>query len=189
MVNKLVKWTIMRLIAYCRKTGKVIDIIDRDKDGYAKPELYMRRYRLIHNKLFCLYIHRFFKSDDETHHDHPWNFFTWVIDGGYDEERLISKTYSKFKVWPASFEKKKIHRAPGSIAYRRGTDIHRVIIDRTYGPEEEHVAPLTVCFVGPRMREWGFWTESRKSKELKSWVVWTEFLGIDPGSSKFKGHS
>lgn len=191
LVAKLIKPIILFLIRYCEKRNKVVDIMDRDATGKAKPELYLRRYLLFSSSFACIYIHRFFKSDDETHHDHPWNFLTYIVDGKYKEEVLVSEIYAKYKVWPAKFSKQKNVREKGSIAYRRATDIHRVILYRNYKPEEFESAPLTICFIGPRVREWGFWgsVNSKKPKSLnKKWTIWTEFLNIDPQNPKFKGH-
>ena len=189
MLNKFIKWLTIKLITYCERNNKVVDIMDRDKNGNMKPELYLRRYMVFFSRFGCIYIHRFFKSDDETHHDHPWNFFTYVVEGGYKEELLKSTNYDKFNVWPAHFETSQTERKPGSIAYRQAKDIHRVILPRSYSPEEEQLTPLTICLIGPRIREWGFWKNIPDTKNFKKWRIWTEFLGIDPYNKDFKGHS
>lgn len=187
----MIKWLVMKLIAWCEKTGRVVDIRDRGVNGEIKGSLYLRRYMLFYSRFFCIYIHRFLKSDDETHHDHPWNFLTYIVEGSYTEELLKSSVYDKFKVWPVRFKKSQNHREAGSIAYKRATDIHRVIVDKERTEEEIDEAPLTVCFIGPRIREWGFWlpAQTKVSRQDKKWVLWTEFLGIDPSSPEFKGHS
>lgn len=184
----MIKKLILFLCDWCEKRGKVVMIMDRAEDGSTKPDLYLKRYMLFFSRFGCIYIHRFFRSDDETHHDHPWNFFTWVIEGGYQEETIQSDIYGKYGVWPAEFTKKLTTRKPGTIAYRRAKDIHRVILPRNFKAEEEHLAPLTVCFIGPRIREWGFWTPS-KDRNKKEWTIWTKFLDIDPSSPDFGGHS
>ena len=185
----MVKWLVLKLANWCERTGRMIDIRDRDENGETKGTLYLRRYMVFQSKLFCVYIHRFLKSDDDTHHDHPWNFLTYVVDGGYTEETVTSPLYKKFGVWPVEFTKSVTKRLPGTIAYRRAKDIHRVIVDKERTEAEVDQAPLTVCFIGPRVREWGFWLPVKEEPKKKRWVLWTEFLELDPSHPEFKGHS
>lgn len=183
----MIKWIVLQLIKWCERTDRVVKIYDRDTDGNSKGTLYLVRYMLFHSKYFCLYIHRFMKSDLEVLHDHPWNFFTYIVDGQYTERTVQSDVYNKFHVWPVKFKESTNFRTKGSLAFRKATDIHRVEIARNYKEEEIENAPLTMCFIGPRVREWGFWVPTNEGKHR--WVLWTEFLELDPSHPEFKGHS
>ena len=81
MVNYLSKKLALLLCKWCEKTGRVAYITG----GPAGKTVYLVRYMPIHSKYLCLYIHRFMRSDADDPHDHPWNFFTYVISGGYKE--------------------------------------------------------------------------------------------------------
>lgn len=158
-----------RLITFiAKKFGKRVVIEDRKT---STP--YLIRYILFSSKWFSIYVHRFLISDKGEHHDHPWNFYTWVITKGYKEEQLAQDLTDV----RGTYIDQDIYRKPGSIAYRSAESLHRVIIDREYTVEEENIAPLTVCFIGRRRRVWGFaWTD--KVNTLR-WVNWADYLQLN----------
>lgn len=109
---------------------------------------YLTRWRLIQTPLFAAYLHRFWAPDhDEDFHDHPWDFVSIVLAGGYVEERG----------WPLRVER----RGRGSVAYRRAEDLHRIA--------SVIVPTWTLVLCGRRRREWGFQTPH-------GWVQWEEYL-------------
>ena len=175
---------------WCERTGRVFYITG----GPKGTTVYLARFIVFQSKYCCLYIHRFMRSDADDPHDHPWNFFTYVISGGYKEAfydrsktiigtdtRLAKEGKTYFKdLWDKIINT----RLPGSIAYRRATDVHQVILDRDYEMSEIKQAPFTVCLIGPRLREWGFWPlEDRGS----CWVDWRTYLNITPNDNRTKG--
>lgn len=176
LLQKLLVKLVNKLCKYLEKNGGRYLIPDRGAGGVDKGRTYLVRYILFKSKWMCIYIHRFLVSDLETFHDHPWNFFTFVIQGGYDEYKIKRKN----GLWI----EKRIRRKPMSLAYRKATDIHRVAVDRNYTEEEMESAPLTICVIGPRVREWGFWIGDK----VKKWIGWTDFLNIDTSNSDFRGH-
>ena len=49
-------------------------------------EEHFKRWAIIETRYGSLYIHKISKSDeDKDPHDHPWNFWSFVISGGYIE--------------------------------------------------------------------------------------------------------
>jgi len=103
----------------------------------CKPELgpLMIRYMLIRTPWFSLYLHRFLRSDNDRHfHDHPWNFWTLLLSGGYREHTP-----------DGTFWRRRL-----SLLYRPAEWQHWV----------EIVKPVwTLVMVTPKRREWGFVTE------------------------------
>lgn len=84
-----------------------------------------------------LKLHIFLRSDaDEELHDHPWNFWSWVLIGEYAEITPIG--YTIRKRW--------------SFAYRRAEWRHRVICEKPV---------VTLVLTAPKSREWGFWRRSK----------------------------
>jgi hypothetical protein len=60
----------------------------RSQDGI----LHFRRWRLIETKYFRLYLHQIFESDKDKHlHNHPWNFLSIILCGGYVESLSAGK--------------------------------------------------------------------------------------------------
>jgi hypothetical protein len=101
------------------------------------------RYTLLRAKLFNIYLHQFIRGDmDRCLHDHPWDFISIVLWGGYWEE-----------MWAGKF-----WRRPGSILFRRAKTAHRVTLD----PGKR---AWSLVITGPKVRPWGFW-------EPSGWVKW-----------------
>jgi hypothetical protein len=98
---------------------------------------------------------------DKDPHDHPWDFISWVMWGGYDEE-----------IWPNDIKGPRppelvpsvFHRAVGTIARRLGTHMHRVV----KLPRGE---AWTFVITNDRYRSWGFWTP-------EGWVYWRTYMGL-----------
>jgi hypothetical protein len=101
----------------------------------------MHRWRLIQTPLFGIYVHQIYREDlDPVPHDHPWQFWSFVLRGGYQEElherpgdgvgRMVVR-------WP-----RRLHRFPLHHA-------HRIVA----------VAPhtVTLVLVGRKRRTWGFY--------------------------------
>jgi len=107
------------------------------KDG----ELHFRRYRLIECSFFAIYFHVIYKHDEDNHlHSHPWNFWSLILKGGY-EETFKSKYNENYETFI---------RKPFSLGFRFYDDYHRVIrlFSTTY----------TLVFCSPRNLNytWGY---------------------------------
>lgn len=83
-----------------------------------------------------LYLHKIERADDDKHqHDHPWNFVSLILSGGYVER--CGDTVSV--------------RRPGNIAHKICTKTHKVLhllSKRVY----------TLVFTYGKRREWGYST-------------------------------
>ena len=77
------------------KLGRKRIIMDR-----ANKEPYLIRYYLLFierkNFPFNIFIHHILKDDDEDLHDHPWGFFSLILNGGYRETILNEKQYTEY---------------------------------------------------------------------------------------------
>lgn len=92
-------------------------------------------------------------------HDHPWDFWSLVLRGGYVELRPFNAnpTYFVNGEEPCYAT----HRKAGSLAFRRCTDRHRII----------HVEPNTWTLIlqgKGKPNKWGFYTPQGK-------IPWREF--------------
>ena len=111
--------------------GERVDIPD-----VAEPTLvYLRRWFLARHDLGAVMLHAIHMNDADRHlHDHPWDFVSIVLRGGYEEER------------PGGVI---VKRRAGSVAVRRAEDLHRVRI--LY-----RCPTWTLVLRGRERREWGF---------------------------------
>ena len=159
------------MIPFCRR--KII------RNHLEKDQPYLIRYTLFRSRLFSIYIHRFMSSDSGDHHDHPWNFFTYILEGKYTEERLAADPNGK-----GELRITKTVRKTGSLAYRKALDTHKVFLDRAYRSDEEHLAPLTLCIIFRRHRIWGFIKRTATGYE---WVNWLDYLEFDGNLKRFYG--
>lgn len=117
---------------------------------------YIKRLHVIKTPWFAICLHWILKPDPEPHlHDHPVSFLSLILRGGYCEHRAIKGKDGRWIGNPMH----KTHRWYNWIRASEG-DRHRIV----------HVFPktLTICFMGPKTREWGFWTDS-------GWVYWKDY--------------
>lgn len=127
------------------------------------PSDYIRRLHVIMTPWFAICVHWINKPDAELHlHDHPVSFLSLILRGGYKELRTTDKLM--YKSGPRSN-----HPASPVEVYTRnwynkikasGFDRHRII--------EVKPSTVTLCFMGPKKREWGFHTE-------EGWVYWKDY--------------
>lgn len=191
MLNRVVRFLADKLVDWCVDNDRVHLI-----KGDGEKTVYLVRYIVLKSKFLTIFIHRFLRSDKQDPHDHPWNFFTYIISGCYyehfydrsaplaeiDLKQTINGTHEVHKVYTQYWSKTTNVRKEGSVAYRRANDIHRVELDRSYTLDEIHLAPYTVCFIGPRVREWGFWTSDT------IFVDWRRHLNINsPKDPRIEG--
>lgn len=125
----------------------------------ADGALYLVRYTLLWTKWLKIRIHHILLSDTECLHDHPWNFISIILKGGYTEEMPYKATFHapngimepvKYKKW----------YGPGSIVVRKAEDQHRLILN--WDIEKcEPTACWTLVFMFKRRREWGFWKRGK----------------------------
>lgn len=161
----MIRWLATVLMKRCERKKSVFYIRGTEADSDA----YMIRYIVFKSDWMCLYIHRFLRSDRDVHHDHPWNFLTYIISGSYEEEMLNPKTGVTIKTT----------RKQGSVARRKFSDAHKVLLRRSWVPHDCKDAPLTICLMGPRRQDWGFWVDNPGYLvPAHKKVPWREFLGI-----------
>jgi hypothetical protein len=156
-----------------------------------KEDVYLVRYVVFKTRFLSLYIHRFMRSDSSDPHDHPWNFFTYVVSGSYKEHFYDTMkprerkdyffTASKKRQFTSLWTPKINIRKAGSLAYRRAEDIHWVETDKVRSIWEINEAPLTICLILRRRRRWGFWTSSH------TFVDWRKFLKVRPNDPRIEG--
>jgi hypothetical protein len=131
---------------------------------------YLVRYTLISTSWFRVFIHKILRSDDDRDlHDHPWNFWTFLLWGRYTEEVPVDQ---RWKDGP----KIKCRFGPGSLIRHKASDCHRLELDTTF--EQKSAAeghwrvfkPVWTLFIaGPRLREWGFHTAN-------GWIDWRTYV-------------
>lgn len=135
---------------------------------------YMIRWRLFECPWFRVFFHRILRDDNDRHlHDHPFNFVSLIVNGGYVEHtpswHVMGETVSRTV-------------KPLSIVRHRATDLHRLSLLRRkvavitnvckgvthVGEKEIVVSAWTLVFAGRRLREWGFNTE-------RGWISWKDY--------------
>ncbi len=164
---KLLRWHI-------RKTS------EREQDiripGTPTISAYMLRWWFImRNAFFNIYLHRVFRSDDDTAlHDHPWWNFSIVLDGGYWEHTILPGGVHR-KVW----------FGPGSMQFRGfGRMAHR--LELAFGDNANGEAPATTIFItGPVLRRWGF-HHPEQWVDAFEWDAFCQARGI--GGHKMAGY-
>jgi hypothetical protein len=136
------------------KLGRYRLIPDRQSN-----EDYMHRYYLLFKnrteETFNLFLHKIVKSDDPVFHDHPWDFTTIIIKGGYWEH---TPDFFQGRV----VGDKKIWRGPGSVIKRQSHEFHWLELDNNQ-------PAITLFIPKKRKRDWGFLVNNE-------WILNTEYL-------------
>lgn len=127
-----------------------------DSDG----ALYLRRWRVIETPWFRIFVHKILTQDkDPDPHDHPWNFFSLVLWGGYVE-----------RVWlfPHIIQVRE-DNITSVIRSRKPFRGHRMPMDMAHKILSVRPNTYTLVVAGPRVQEWGFYTGA-------GWVYFKEYL-------------
>ncbi len=112
---------------------------------------YIVRLHVVKTAWFAVCLHWIKKPDAEPWlHDHPVSFLALILRGGYAERRWSAKRgeYIKINSW-------------FNFVRASKDDRHRIILCRAN--------TLTLCFMGPKTREWGFHIPA------EGWVGWKDY--------------
>jgi hypothetical protein len=135
-------------------TERVLRAVFRHRDIVTNGDLYLRRFYVsprIRGWQFML--HKIARPDlDRNPHDHPFDFATLCLRGGYVEHVDLPDG-----------EEQQAHVA-GQLRLRAAEHRHR--IDRILGP-----AAWTLVLAGPKRRTWGFWIG-------RAFTPWRTYLSI-----------
>ena len=134
---------------------KIFIFLDRKKVIYRKDKKspYLIRYYLLFKNRpdwfpFNIFIHKFLQSDDADLHDHPWDYFTFILYGGYYEYIENNDTLTKNKII-------KIWRPPGFFKYSSAYHKHRVELLNT------NQCCWTLFIPGKKIKNWGFYKNNQ----------------------------
>jgi hypothetical protein len=119
----------------------------------AHGEAYLHRLRIVNTPWFGINLHDIHLPDtDKDPHDHPWNFVSVVLRGGYGETLYTYDTV----------------RSVRSKVWRRGS-IHRMRTRSFHHIHKVEPGTRTLVFTGKRSKAWGFQTRT-------GFVPWQEYM-------------
>lgn len=120
------------------------------------PSGYITRLHLVQTPWFAICLHWLNGPDPEPWlHDHPVSFLSLILRGCYTERRAYGPQYGVDSIFAVT----KVNRWFNWI---RATpnDRHTIV--------EVKPGTVTLCFMGPKRRAWGFHTD-------KGWVHWKHY--------------
>lgn len=121
---------------------------------------YMERYWLFRTRWLSCRLHVILRSDREPDlHDHPYDYATVILRGGYVEVRPTLPLTRLGLHQTLSTERECI--APGRVLLRRAESLHRLEV-----PSGQTC--LTLFFLSRKRRSWGFQTPN-------GWVYWRDY--------------
>ncbi len=145
--------------------------------------VYLRRFFLWRNHHGrSIYLHHILRSDDDPDpHDHPFDFTSIILRGGYFDQEWGFVPPSVDGGPGIRYQKEGTPVFPGEIVRRPASHIHRVILfSKDFGWDANGsfvsgppTPAWTLVITGPHFRHWGFIKEDR-------WVYWREYLGLGP---------
>lgn len=115
--------------------------------------LYMARWTVFESKWFNVRVHYIVRPDQDRHlHDHPWNWASLVLSGGYIEAvpEELQPCFGAKDIESVKYRQ----REAGSFCLRRATDRHRIasVVPGTF----------TLFITGTKINWWGFITPGGK---------------------------
>lgn len=140
---------------------------------------YLKRWYILNLGFVRIRLHKIMLSDYDCLHDHPWNFITIILKGGYTEKS--EKDFFKLpKLWPESNVVKgwyDLERdvcvgevlkwyGPGSVLYRNAEYKHKIVLP--HWNNVDHPS-WSLVFMLKRRREWGFWSN------LQGFIPWYKY--------------
>jgi hypothetical protein len=122
-------------------------------------ETYLTRYVIVRTPLFAIYVHRMDRPDSRAVlHDHPWDFISFVLRGGYWE---MTDTDTRDQPgWKVKY------RLVRRVNVKRATASH-------YIRHLVRVPTWTLLLTGPRRRTWGYW--DRLNPQRRTDFIWVPF--------------
>lgn len=160
---------------------------------------------------FSVYLHCFMHPDDDrAHHDHPWNWWSYLLRGPYFEHRNEPRGSMAYSLGASEVtlehhsnkdETQVIRRyETGSFRGGKAEDAHRIDLladNCVYTPqhgfadtfewmtEDEYMAVLNNSFVPC----WTLFITSKLKRDWgfhcpKGWVPWWEFTAADSGGTR-----
>jgi hypothetical protein len=148
-------------ILYMREVIRTLFLVKEiiSKDGLV----HFRRWRILATPWFNIYIHNILRSDEEAHpHDHPWNFLSFILKGGYTEAWL---PFYEDVAYRNGVPLLNSTRKPGTVVYHDAKDFHKLTLLKD--------SAWTLVFTfGKRRPTWGYqteqgWFEQKAYRELK----------------------
>jgi hypothetical protein len=113
-------------------------------------EDYLERFYILSTPWLGIYLHRFWSSDADGLHDHPWNSASILLSGGYFEEEPERQSVP---YGPTVNKIRQPLRPP--IKFRSRYAAHRITVP---GGTEGQCWSLFIRF-GLKRRRWGFYEE------------------------------
>ena len=113
----------------------------------------------------ALRVHWIRSGDDgRDYHDHPWNFVSWILRGGYHEERPVTAAggvmgtgAEEYRADPAGPYARHTYLA-GDVLFRKATNWHRLRLPGEY----RDTGTWTLVLTFPVAQKWGFLVDGRK---------------------------
>ena len=128
---------------------KLLERMGRKRIIYDRVtgEPYLERYYLLFRERtwfpFNIFLHKFLTSDPSDLHDHPWNYCTFILKGGYFEwkpepdGRVLREWFTR-----------------GHFRYSKYTDKHRIEL-------QEGLDTWTLFIPFRQRHRWGFYPEGK----------------------------
>lgn len=121
----------------------------RGKDG----DLYLHRRRIVQTPAFGVYVHRIYREDFDRHpHDHPWQFVSVILRGGYWERVHEAAPLADGRILMDRVN------LTGRLVYRRRGSVHLHRYSRAHRITKVKPGTISLVVVGRRRGGWGFWT-------------------------------
>lgn len=132
----------------------------------ADGQIYLDRWGIEHKRVGGVFLHRMDAADPGRDlHDHPWWFVSFIVAGGYVEQRADTRNapaYARLAdAWPGC--------EPGYPVERRRWSWKTMRLDECHTITRLHRRrSWSLVIHGPTRRRWGFYLAD-------GWMLWTRY--------------
>jgi hypothetical protein len=116
-------------------------------------------------------------GDEPVLHDHPWNYATLILKGGYYENIPLRNSTTGGVVGST-----RVWRGPGHFRYRKADDLHWLELAKD--KDGNNIPCWSLFFMGRKKKEWGFlpWNQTDDiNNRGYRWVHNEDYLGGQNG--------
>lgn len=142
----------------------------------ADGRVYLDRWGIEWKRLGGIFVHRMDGPDpDKDLHDHPWQFVSLILWGGYVERRADTRRLD----YRLDYSRQTVRR-PGSVRSLRLDEAHTI-------KRLNRGSSWSLVIHGPNVRPWGFYVRTHVVDGLPkyTWVESSVYARSERGQSRY----
>lgn len=168
---------------------RILNLFPRITIEGADGTPYMTRYTIVKFRSGrSVLLHHILRDDQDDLHDHPWDFVSIILKGGYfDVTPGLNVHRYELRDSETVFDPYRLCRRPiferwcrpGRVTQHKARDAHKIrLMPTIVDGGMTRRSSWSLVFTGPKKRDWGFWTPS-------GWMPWKSYMDMKFGKDNW----